>query len=61
MDFCKGSATFANCGTTCPPSIVAIALRGEWSLGSTLEIYFRFSEQGGFTLVAESSVDLTQK
>ena len=42
----KGTATQATSGTTCPPSTASIANRGEWSLGSVLEVYWHFSEPG---------------
>ena len=42
----KGSATLAACGTTAPPPVPSIARRGEWSMGSVLEVYWHFSEPG---------------
>ena len=34
----KGSASFASSGTTCPPSVVSIANRGDWSMGAVLDV-----------------------
>ena len=42
----KGSATFAVSGTTAPPSLPAIARRGEWSIGSVLDVYWHFASVG---------------
>ena len=42
----KGSATRATSGTTCPPPIPSIARRGEWSMGTVLDVYWHFSEPG---------------
>ena len=42
----KGSGTDAASGTTCPPSIASIANRGDWSIGSILDIYLHFCEPG---------------
>jgi hypothetical protein len=42
----KGSATLAASGTTCPPPIPSIARRGEWSMGSVLDVYWHFAEPG---------------
>jgi hypothetical protein len=42
----KGSATLATSGTTCPPPIPSIARRGEWSMGTVLDVYWHFSEPG---------------
>jgi hypothetical protein len=42
----KGSATLAASGTTYPPPIPSIARRGEWSMGSVLDVYWHFSEPG---------------
>ena len=44
----KGSATHAASGTTLPPSVTAIAKRGDWSLGKLLDIYWKFAETGDF-------------
>jgi hypothetical protein len=46
----KGSATLAASGTTCPPPIPSIARRGEWSMGSVLDVYWPFSEPGVYYL-----------
>ena len=37
----KGSSTHATSGTTLTPSLISIALRGEWSLGKVFNIYFK--------------------
>jgi len=42
----KGSATHAVSGTTAPPSIPSIARRGEWSIGSVLDVYWHFGSVG---------------
>ena len=42
----KGSATHATSGTTCPPPMPSIARRGEWSMGTVLDVYWHFSEPG---------------
>ena len=59
----KGSATLAACGTTAPPPIPSIARRGEWSMGSVLEVYWHFSEPGdqylGRILVGLDPTDAT--
>ena len=42
----KGSSTHAASNTTCPPPLPSIFLRGEWSMGIVLDIYWRFAEAG---------------
>ena len=42
----KGSGIHASSGTTCPPSFVAVAARGEWSIGKILDVYFKFAMGG---------------
>lgn len=42
----KGAATHAVSGTTAPPSIPSIARRGEWSIGSVLDVYWHFGSVG---------------
>ena len=42
----KGGSRHACAGTTCPPSLVSVALRGEWSMGKVFDIYFKFGEFG---------------
>ena len=42
----KGGSRHACVGTTCPPSLVSLALRGEWSMGKVFDIYFKFGEFG---------------
>ena len=42
----KGSAVHSTSGTTFPPSMVAVARRGEWSQGVMFDIYFQFAEPG---------------
>ena len=42
----KGGSRHASSGTTCPPSLVSVALRGEWSMGKVFDIYFKFGEFG---------------
>ena len=42
----KGAATYATSGTTAPPSISAVARRGEWSMGKVLDVYWQCSEVG---------------
>ncbi len=42
----KGSATHATTGTMEPPPIPSVMLRGEWSLGGSLDVYWFFSLVG---------------
>ena len=42
----KGAATNANSGSTMPPSLASICNRGDWHLGSSLDVYFHFCEAG---------------
>jgi hypothetical protein len=42
----KGSATKVTSGTTLPPPTSSIAVRGEWSLGKILDIYWHFAKPG---------------
>jgi hypothetical protein len=42
----KGSGTYSQAGTTCPPPISSTAGRGEWSLGKILDIYWHILEAG---------------
>ncbi|KAL9181723.1 hypothetical protein ACHAXT_012066 [Thalassiosira profunda] len=42
----KGSGTHASSATTLPPSFVAVAARGEWSIGKVLDVYFKFAMGG---------------
>ena len=42
----KGAATHAVSGTTAAPSIPSIARRGEWSIGSVLDVYWHFGSVG---------------
>ena len=42
----KGSATYAVSGTTVSPSVPSIARRGEWSIGSVLDLYWHFGSVG---------------
>jgi len=42
----KGSGSHASSATILPPSFVAIAERGEWSIGKILDIYFKFALGG---------------
>ena len=42
----KGGSTYATSGTTAPPSITAVARRGEWSMGKVLDVYWQCSEIG---------------
>jgi hypothetical protein len=42
----KGSATHASTSTTAPPPTASIILRGEWSLGEVLDIYWKWAEAG---------------
>ena len=44
--FRKGAATLAVSGTTAPPSIPSVARRGEWSIGSVLDVYWHFGSVG---------------
>ena len=44
--FRKGSATYALSGTTAPPSLPAVARRGEWSIGTVLDCYWHFGSVG---------------
>ena len=42
----KGSATHATSGTTAPPPITSIFMRGEWSMGVVQDIYWRYCQVG---------------
>lgn len=42
----KGSSTHASTSTTAPPPVPSIVLRGEWSLGEVLDIYWKWAEAG---------------
>jgi len=42
----KGSGSYASSATTNPPSFVAVAARGEWSIGKILDVYFKFAMGG---------------
>ena len=42
----KGSGIHASSATTVPPSFVAVAARGEWSIGKVLDVYFKFGMAG---------------
>ena len=42
----KGSGSYASSATTQPPSFVATAARGEWSIGKVLGVYFKFGTGG---------------
>ena len=42
----KGSGSYASSATTQPPSSVATAARGEWSIGKVLDVYFKFGAGG---------------
>ena len=42
----KGAASYASSGTTCAPSLSSIAHRGDWSMGSVFDIYWRFLPVG---------------
>ena len=42
----KGSSTRATSGTTLTPSLISVALRGEWSLGKVFDMCFNFVEVG---------------
>ena len=42
----KGTATFFTSGTIVPPSLISVALRGEWSMGKVFDVYFSFGECG---------------
>jgi hypothetical protein len=42
----KGSATHAVSGTTQAPSLPSIARRGEWSIGTVLDVYWHFGSVG---------------
>ena len=42
----KGGGTFVTTATMEPPPIPSVLLRGEWSMGKVLEVYWRFSTQG---------------
>ncbi|KAI2510970.1 hypothetical protein MHU86_3442 [Fragilaria crotonensis] len=44
--FRKGSGTYSQSGTTCPPSVSSTANRGEWSLGHVLDLYWHIAEPG---------------
>ena len=46
----KGPATYAASGTTNPPPITSILLRGEWSMDIVLDAYFHFAQAGDFQL-----------
>jgi hypothetical protein len=40
--FRKGAASHATAGTTLPPSLPSVAHRGEWSMGSVFDVYWKF-------------------
>jgi len=42
----KGGASYATSGTTLPPNLTSIAHRGDWSMGSVFDIYWRFLPEG---------------
>lgn len=42
----KGPATHASSNTTSPPPIPSIFHRGEWSMGTVIDIYWRYAEAG---------------
>ena len=42
----KGPATHVTANTTCPPPLASIFHRAEWSLGSVLEIYWKYAQAG---------------
>jgi hypothetical protein len=42
----KGASTHASTSTTAPPPTPSIILRGEWSLGEVLDIYWKYAESG---------------
>ena len=42
----KGSATYSTKGKIVPPSLVLVALSGEWSMGKVFDVYFNFEECG---------------
>ena len=42
----KGSGTHSTSCTTCPPLLVAVALRGDWSMGKIFDTYFTFGDFG---------------
>jgi hypothetical protein len=43
--FRKGSATYVVACTTNPPSLPSIARRGEWTIGSVLDVYWHFGSE----------------
>lgn len=42
----KGASTHASTSTTAPPPTPSIILRGEWSLGEVLDVYWKYAESG---------------
>ena len=42
----EGAAIHTTSGTTCPPPMLSVANRGEWSQGSVVDVYFLFAEPG---------------
>ena len=40
----KGTATFSASGTTVPPSLISVVLRGKSSMGKVFDDYFNFGE-----------------
>lgn len=44
--FRKGPASHATAGTTMPPSLPAVAHRGDWSMGAVFDAYFKFLPTG---------------
>jgi hypothetical protein len=44
----KGAGMECTSGTTCPPPMVSVARRGEWSMGKVFDIYFLFAESGDY-------------
>ena len=42
----KGSCYIFITGTTVPPSLISVVLRGEWSMGKVFDVYLNFAECG---------------
>lgn len=42
----KGAATHALSGTTAPPSVAAVARRGEWTISTVLDCYWHYGAVG---------------
>ena len=42
----KGSASYVTNGSTCVPSVSSVCIRGDWSMGQVLDVYWQFGDAG---------------